>query len=222
MALPQSLSCTPPRVPNELVELARALKWNPDLIYEYVHNNIKTIPTSDSLKGAFGTLIDGEGTSVDQAELMFVLLQQSCFSPRYVTGRINLTATQVNEWLGADASYVTDGSGNVHSETGTVRVGNGLNPLFYQLGSSFFSVDLAWVWVSVPIGGSSYQFDPASKIFNGNDGYNPRSSGIANLGSTALQYSQSAFLNEKRLPYLQACHARRPRPRMRLSSWHAR
>ena len=68
------MSCTPPAAPNEIVELARALDWNPDLIYEYVHNNIDTIPIYDSLKGPFGTLIDGAGTPIDQAELMYVLL----------------------------------------------------------------------------------------------------------------------------------------------------
>ncbi len=46
-----SLTCTPPAAPNEIVELARALDWNPDLIYEYIHNNIQAIPVYGSLKG---------------------------------------------------------------------------------------------------------------------------------------------------------------------------
>jgi len=59
-------------------------------------------------------------------------------------------------------------------------------------------VDIPWVWVSVPIpnGGPSYQFDPASKTFQGGYGYNTRSTGVANLGSTALQYTQSNFLSD--------------------------
>ena len=83
---PANLSCAPPSAPNEIVELARALDWNPDLIYEYVHNNIQTLPIYGSLKGAYGTLIDGVGTPIDQAELMYVLLQQSCYSPQYEIG----------------------------------------------------------------------------------------------------------------------------------------
>ncbi len=43
--------------PAEIVELARALKYNPDLIYEYVYNNIETLPQYGSAKGPLGALI---------------------------------------------------------------------------------------------------------------------------------------------------------------------
>jgi len=62
--------------PAEIVELARALKNNPDLICEYVYNNIETLPQYGSAKGPLGTLLDGKGTAFDQAELMVALLQR--------------------------------------------------------------------------------------------------------------------------------------------------
>ena len=106
---PAGLSCTPPLAPDEIVELARALKWNPDLIYEYIHNNIQTIPIRDSLKGPLGTLIDGAGTPVDQVDLMFSLLLQSCYSPQYEIGSVNIPASQLTAWLGVDNSTYSIG-----------------------------------------------------------------------------------------------------------------
>jgi RHS repeat-associated protein len=170
------------------VGLARALKWNPDLIYEYIHNSIDTIPIYDSLKGPYGALLDGAGTPVDQAELMYVLLQQSCYAPQYEVGQINLTAAQLTKWLGVDANFYS-----IEYVLGE----NGFSvPYIYESGSTIVSADVSWVWISVPIAGTSYQFDPASKIFTGSDGYTARSAGIANLGSTALGYTQSTFLND--------------------------
>lgn len=189
----QGQSCTPPAAPNEIVELARALKWNPDLIYEYVHNNIETIPVYDSFKGAYGALIDGSGTPIDQAELMFVLLQQSCYTPQYMVGKINLTAAQLTKWLGTDTTSV-----NGASSVGALLSTYGFSPVLHVPSghSNVASADIAWVWIQVPIAGTTYQFDPASKISGGGDGYNPRSTGLTNLATTALQYAQSSFLND--------------------------
>ena len=63
-------------LPSEIVTQATALKNDSDLIYEYVYNNIKTVPQYGSLKGALGTMLDGAGTPVDQAELMASLLRE--------------------------------------------------------------------------------------------------------------------------------------------------
>src|SRR5690606_34133521 len=57
-----------------IVELARALKNDVDLIFEFVYNNIEFIPTFGSQKGALGALIDGFGNAHDQSELMIELL----------------------------------------------------------------------------------------------------------------------------------------------------
>ena len=183
---PSGLSCTPPTAPNEIVELARALKWNPDLIYEYVRNNIQTIAIYDSLKGPLGTLIDGMGTPVDQVDLMYSLLQQSCYSPQYEIGTVNVTAAQLTAWLGVDNSTYSLGFAlGAGGFTGTTH------------GSPISSVDLSWMWIGVPISGTTYYYDPAGKTLppsvSGN-GYKTRSPGIAL--ATAMGYSQSAFLSD--------------------------
>ena len=60
------------------------MKGDPDLIFEYVYNNIQTLPMHGSLKGALGALIDGQGTAWDQAELMVLLLRQSGITANFV------------------------------------------------------------------------------------------------------------------------------------------
>ena len=47
--------------PAAIVELARALKGDPDLIYEYVRNNIKFYPVWGIHKGAVGAILDKQG-----------------------------------------------------------------------------------------------------------------------------------------------------------------
>ena len=50
------------QAPAEIVELAKALKNSPDLIFEYVYNNIETLPQYGSLrKGRSGRCSTARG-----------------------------------------------------------------------------------------------------------------------------------------------------------------
>jgi len=174
-----TLSCTPPAAEPELVELARALEYDPDLIYQYVHDNIATLPQYGSLKGPLGAMLDGAGTPFDQAELMFVLLQQSCYTPRYELGQIQLTSAQYTNWLGTDSTFYSVG----------YALGSGGFPAsFYGTYSDVTDVVLGWAWVKVTIDGSDYVFDPSTKTY-------ARSEGLTDLAA-ALGYSQSALLGD--------------------------
>lgn len=51
--------------PASIAELARALRNDPDLIYEYVRNNIDYYPVWGVHKGALGAVIDNRGTAFD-------------------------------------------------------------------------------------------------------------------------------------------------------------
>jgi RHS repeat-associated protein len=175
---PRPVSAQSP--PAEIVELARALKYNPDLIYEYVYNNIETLPQYGSAKGPLGALLDGKGTMVDQAELMVVLLQQAGLTANFQFGLIELTASQLTNWLGIDNAI-----GSVQYTLSSGGFSGNLNP---PSGPTITSVQISWVWVSVNIGGTNYVFDPSTKIYN-------RSAGIGLSGLTsALGYNQSAFI----------------------------
>ncbi|MGH9553288.1 MAG: hypothetical protein ACRD3W_28160, partial [Terriglobales bacterium] len=98
---PQSLiaSNTVPG-PASIAELARALKNDADLIFQYVYNNIDFAPMFGVQKGAFGAIVDGIGGPFDQCMLLVALLRQAGYTANYVFGQIQLTPAQLENWLG--------------------------------------------------------------------------------------------------------------------------
>ncbi|HZF14668.1 MAG TPA: transglutaminase domain-containing protein [Steroidobacteraceae bacterium] len=140
--------------PAEFKELARALHNNVDLIYEYVHDNIRTTFMYGLQKGALGALIDQSGTPFDQAELMVELLRESGYSARYKVGTLLLSTAQANSWIGT-------------SDTTALQqiFRDGGFPLDYS-GGNF---TIGHVWVEVTIAGSSCNatcwFDPSYKTY---------------------------------------------------------
>lgn len=174
----QAWAQTPP-APVEIVELARALKNDPDLIYEYVYNNIETLRQYGSAKGPLGALLDGKGTPFDQAELMVALLQQAGFTASYQLGQIQLTADQITNWLGTDTTF-----GSVD-----LAIGSGGFPGTINGNPVVTSAQIGWAWVLVNISGTSYAFDPSTKVYRRSAGI-----GLASL-SSALGYNQSTFIN---------------------------
>ncbi len=169
-------------VPAEIVEMARALKNDPDLIYQYVHDHIEFSPLWGYLKGPVGTLLDGRGDSFDQAALMVALLKQASLSNPAISnvqfefGQLNLTNAQLQGWLGvddkSDSAKGVLGSGGIPSTVhadGTALVGE--------------------VWVSVSINGTAYVFDPAFKMHSWKPGI------VANLPAI-LGYTQQQLFND--------------------------
>lgn len=148
--------------PAEIVELARALSNNPDLIYDFVRNNIEISWTYGLQKGALGALLDRHGTAFDQAHLMVELLRQAGLTANYRFGSLSLTPAQFSAWSGVTQARAAcellssggipaqvNGSGNVACST----IGTG----------AVTGITVAHVWVSVTIGGTVYEFDPAYK-----------------------------------------------------------
>lgn len=170
----------PSPMPAEIVELARALKNSPDLIYEYVHNNIETLPQYGSLKGPLGALLDGKGTAFDQAELMVALLQQAGLTASYQIGAIELTVNQLTNWLGTDTSV-----GSVNFVLGS---GGFPATIFVNSNNVVTRAQIGWAWVVVNIGGTNFVFDPSTKTYNRSTGI-----GTANIAA-ALGYTQSSFI----------------------------
>ncbi len=150
--------------PASIAELARALRNDPDLIYEYVRNNIEYVPTWGIMKGEFGALLDNQGTAFDQAALMVALLRQSGYTASFVKGRISLTAAQVRDWLGVDTANVCgvlNLLGNAQIPTSSViATAAGSCP---GSTAALHSLKLEHVWVKVVIGGTAYYFDPSYK-----------------------------------------------------------
>lgn len=157
----------------ELTELARALRNDPKLIYDYVHNYIDYVPYFGSLKGATLTYLDGSGNDFDQASLMIALLQASGYTAQYQFGTMTIPGDKLANWLGVDKSRVAiDGvlsSGGIPVST----IGTDGTATFNR------------VWVKATINGADYLFDPAFKTYE----YKSK----IDLGA-AMAYSQSEFL----------------------------
>jgi RHS repeat-associated protein len=145
------LSATSPS--PEIEELARALRYDPKLIYDYVHNYIDYVPYYGSLKGATLTYLDGSGNDFDQASLMIALLRASGYTAQYVFGMMGKWGDDYANWLGVDQ--------NKNSITNVLASGG--IPVFDLLddGTGF----IYRVWVEANINGVDYVFDPAYKYY---------------------------------------------------------
>ena len=150
--------------PASIAELARSLRHHPDLIYQYVRNNIEYYPTYGAQKGALGAVLDNQATAHDQAALMVELLRASGLEANYVRGIAKLSAAQLNEWWGVSTANAC----GVLSLLGQAQI-----PVYEINATSAGScpgtvaaltdVSIEHVWVKVKINGSWYVFDPSYK-----------------------------------------------------------
>jgi hypothetical protein len=119
------IASTPIAPAAEITTLAASLKNNPDLIFEYVYNNIEYEPLFGSNKGPLGTLLDGRGNDIDQAQLLVALLNAAGFSATYEYGYKNLPGDYASSWLGVK----NDGYAIVNLlANGGIPIGNPARP----------------------------------------------------------------------------------------------
>lgn len=141
---------------SEIQELARGLKNDPDLIYEYVYNHIEYTPIFGSVKGATATLLDGKGNDFDHSSLLIALLRQAGYTANFVYGVIRLTPEQITNWLGVDNNV--DAIGHLLGSAGIPA------QIWTYPDGSLAYVDINHAWVKVTIDASDYVFDPSFKI----------------------------------------------------------
>ena len=178
----------PAAVPNEFVELARALKYDPKLIFQYVHDNIEFSGVFGSMKGPLGTLLDGRGGAFDQAELLVAVLVQAQLHNSGITainyqyGTLHLTGTQFAQWLNTDT--------DLNSISFALQLGSYPDQYGFTnpstSGNTLLSADVPHVWVQVVVNGTTYAFDPAFKAHTTIAG--------VNIGSI-IGYSRSTFFS---------------------------
>lgn len=163
----------------EITELARGLRHDPLLIYEFVRNTIDYIPVFGGLKGAAMTLLDGRGNDFDQASLLIALLRASGYAANYIYGTIRLDAAQITSWLG-----VADDP----SIAGSILASGGIPADVYTDGAGHIAyIELNHVFVKVTIDSENYVFDPSFKAHTAKTGINLDS---------ALQYDKAIFLSQ--------------------------
>ncbi len=180
-----------PLGPASVPELARALRHNVDLIYQFIRNNTEYYPVWGVQKGAVGTIIDNQGTAFDQAILMVELLRASGYTANYVRGVVRLSAAQLQSWYGYDTSQVCAvlnllGQAQIPiADINATSAGScpGLN-------AALLSVAIEHVWVQVDIDGVKYAFDPSHKPHSVKQGVDVQA---------AAGYDPAAFFARARL-----------------------
>lgn len=167
--------------PASIIELAKSLQNDPQLIYEWVANNVQYYPIYGVQKGAWGALMDGYGTSFDISMLLVELLRAAGHTANYLVGQIQLTGAQATNWLNVpitpnDAAAYLLYAGQV-PYSWTV---NGSNEL------STLTMSHCWVKWQNPSNSLWYVFDASFKQFTYKTGIDL---------AVATGYNQTTFIS---------------------------
>jgi RHS repeat-associated protein len=180
--------------PVAIVAVVVALKCDPDLIFEYVYNNIEFEPLYGSNKGALGTLLDRRGDDADQVILLVTMWNIAGYSQ---TGYVNystwLTGTQLANWLGVQ----NDANANVNNNAIVQLLNAGgipwcpsPNSCQPQLNPDN-TIKILWFnhfLAALELAGTWYYFDPSWKSHT-------IVGELSNLAS-ALGYNRTQFLSD--------------------------
>ncbi|MBC8218825.1 MAG: hypothetical protein H8E73_10205, partial [Planctomycetes bacterium] len=177
-------------VDAEIEALAQGLKYDPGLMYKFVHDYIKFSPGWGDLKGPYMTWMDRSGSAFDQASLMIALLEEAedhcteytVADPNYVVGEIQLTAAQFMNWFNV---------GDDPDKAEAVLARAGIYGTVTTSGGGISNVKIEHVWVKVKIDGDTYEFDPSFKSYTENSGL-----AFYSTYSSAMGYTRSSFLTD--------------------------
>jgi RHS repeat-associated protein len=182
---------TNPEGPPSIAVLARALNFNPDVIFQWIRNNVEFYPIFGAQKGAVGAILDNQGTAYDQAMLMVDLLRASGYTASFTTGVIKVTAAQLNSWYGVDTSNACGvvallGQGQIPIYTVHATIGGSCPGNVGAL----VDASIGHVWVKAVLNGSTYYFDPSFKTHTFRTGIDLGNASIT--GYNAATYLSSA------------------------------
>lgn len=173
----------------EIDALARGLKYDPGLMYKFVHDYIRFYPMWGDVKGAAMTLLDRSGDAFDQAALLIALLTKAASAPeapytiadiKYVVRQIQLNASQITNWLGIPDS---------NSVASDLLAAGGIPG--WSVGKPDGTIDyvqMDHVWVKATINGVVREFDSSFKT-------HAIKAGLTDSQlESAMGYTRSAFL----------------------------
>jgi len=126
------------QITPEIQALATQLNNNPVKIYQWVHDNIRYIPTYGSIQGSDYTYQLQAGNDFDTASLLIALLRASNVPARYVYGTINVPTAQLDNWVGN--VNTPDAAQNLLGQGGVPNVA-------ITQGGQTVSVQMEHVWV---------------------------------------------------------------------------
>ena len=129
-------------------------------IFQYVYNNIDNEISYGVRRGAFGCLMDGRGNDFDECALMVALINQ--LNPNitctYNLGSIQLTPSQVQNWLNVDTSQLT-------ALSNLLAFGGIPNTLTANSDGSLNNAVITHLLLQVTNGSTAYVFDPSFKQY---------------------------------------------------------
>lgn len=152
---------------SEITTLASSLRGDVDLMYQYIHDNVETLPMFGVKNGALGALIDGKGTAFDQAHLFMEMLRASGYTTatsQYRVGTATLTSDEFTALFGtttdrAACELMRDGGFGVY-------VGSPVSNDCANMTGTDGDVEFGHIWVEVSIDSVWYAFDPSVKDQN--------------------------------------------------------
>ena len=154
-------------VTPDIQALADGLQDDPLKIFNYVHDHIKFVLYYGSMKGAELTLLEQSGNDFDQCALLMALLQAAGYSPGYGFGLQQIpyqatdgTINDLQHWWQLNLT-----SNNWSSVNGYINhlVAQRGYHVYFDMGDNNH-VAIQRVWVTLTIGGATYNLDPAFKI----------------------------------------------------------
>ena len=170
---------------DSLADVAAALYYKPEKIYEYVLNGFRYEPYAGEMKGPLATLETGRGNAWDQDALLAGLLSEAGVWARFVSSQVEAGAGQVEDWLG---TKTPDAAASVlaNAELHAISVFNG-----GQVTAIRF--DHAWVEAFLPntSGGHEWRgMDPAWK-------FRDFQAGVPDL-ITLVPFNEADYLSQTR------------------------
>ncbi|MCJ9430029.1 RHS repeat-associated core domain-containing protein [Kordiimonas marina] len=158
----------------EILALARSLKNDPALIYQYVRDNIETLPMFGLQKGALGALIDKKGTALDQAALMVELLKAAHankpavdYLPTYRFIKAQLSPAEMASWFGlSDRQDVCNllKAGAIPFSITVTQGATGTTDCAAIGQGSYDNVQILHAVVEATVNSASAAFDPSYKV----------------------------------------------------------
>ncbi|HEV2364398.1 MAG TPA: Ig-like domain-containing protein [Caulobacteraceae bacterium] len=197
---------TPATAP-EVTEAAIALKGNPDLIYEYVHNEFDTEFAFGERKGPVGALTDKSGTPFDLNALFVDLIRAGGgpYTADLQIGKVTISEANFAAWTGVSdlgAACRMLSSGGIPASFSPTNP-----PSTCATSGSFTSVTILTVWSKVQISGTWYYYDPSFKAYTAPTPVNLTSASGFAAGQPATKAASGMTSGTTPIPWIKTVNA---------------
>ena len=160
---------------------------DPLTLYQWVHDNIRWVPSYGVMQGADYTLQSEQGNAFDTASLLISLLRAAGHETRYRFGTVDAPVDQMRNWVGnvKNAAAVS----NLLSQ-------GGIPQAEINYGGTTEKFRFEHVWVEVKSGNDWYPLDPSFKQYTYTEGMDLESAVSFDAEGLITQLEASSTSNE--------------------------